>query len=94
MKKLWEWLGRNVHALEALGAVVVIIAAVVALWPYLQKAIKSDLLLEVQRNESTIPGDLIEWSNDVAEDLNFFQNSWPTSLLFWIVCEHLQHLIS
>jgi hypothetical protein len=80
--KLWSWLKRNVRALEALVAVVAIITAVVASWPYLQNATKRDLLLEVQRNESTIPFDLMKWSKDVAFALELLPKQLADEPLF------------
>src|SRR5580765_6794438 len=70
MKKLWKWLARNVASFQALGALAVFGTAVVTIW-FFWKSSTPDLLLSVQRNVSTIPVDLSEWSKDVADVLRY-----------------------
>ena len=70
--KLWNWLSRNVASFQALGqglaGLAVAGTAVVVIWGFWESS-TPDLLLWSQRNESTIPVDLIKWSKNVAEEL-------------------------
>jgi hypothetical protein len=69
MRALLGWISRNSGALEGLAAITVVVGALVAVPLYLSRALSADLIVTVQKFESTVPRDFAQWSIEAADVL-------------------------
>jgi hypothetical protein len=66
MGNAWQWMGRNTKQLQGAAAVAIILGALAALPSFLSRIFRTDLQVRVARHKSTVPQDLLSWSQSAG----------------------------
>jgi len=71
LKRLWGWVQENSAALQGIAAIVFIIGVFITIPSFVTKALRPDLVVRVNIDDSTIPPDMIQFNKDVSHLLNW-----------------------
>ena len=82
LKRAWNWFGTYSNHLKGLAALFAILLPILVfvakpLWSFFSGP---SLVVTIQRNESTVPPDLLDWGNGLALQLPFVANGLQKQL--------------